>query len=59
MKKTNITFSSDFLSQYDGSVEDLEIIQSKLVSMLSELDNNAVSITYDSGGYDKVLEIKL
>ena len=59
MKTHNITFSSEFLSQFSGSSEDLEDKQLKLAHMLPDLDNAASSITYNSTGYDKVLEIKL
>lgn len=59
MKTKNITFSTEFLSEFNGSVEDLKNIQDMLANILSDLDNCASSITYNSNGYDKILEIKL
>lgn len=58
--KPKIILSDNFIKNFTGTIEDLNNIK-KTLSQLSvdDFDNLASSITFNTDGFDKIIEISL
>jgi hypothetical protein len=59
MKNVNIAFSPEFINEFNGSYQELELIVTNIKKMINgnTLMDNSSSMTFDTDGFDKILDI--
>lgn len=55
----NITFSPEFINEFDGTYQELISLINRIQSALSSNAINDSAVIFDTGGFEQILEITI
>jgi hypothetical protein len=57
----NITFSPEFINEFDGTHQELSLLIANIKSLMANdnMNNSATSMTFNTGGFDQIVEITI